>query len=129
MIRWALAEIRRHSVSTPAAAQLLELLRQHLRIDHHAVSDHAQRVLLENSRRDQVKLPGIAVADDRVAGVVATLKADHRVRPLGKEVGYLTLAFVAPLGADEDYSWHDRLSVRRARAEPALRVGQAKRRR
>ena len=59
-----------------------------------------------------MQLPCLAVAHDRVAGVVAALEADDDVRPLGEQVGDLALAFVAPLGADENYSWHRMVSVR-----------------
>jgi hypothetical protein len=36
-----------------------------------------------------------------MAGVVAALEADDHVRVLGKEVGDLSLALVAPLGAND----------------------------
>ena len=55
-----------------------------------------------------MELEGLTVADDRVAGVVAALKADHDVRLLGEQVGDLSLPFVAPLGADYDETGHDR---------------------
>ena len=106
MIRCALAEIRSEVVSTRRRAQLLELVGQHLRVDHDAVADHAQRARVQDPRRDQVKLPGLAVADDRVTGVVAALKAHDRIGPLGEQVGDLPFAFVAPLGADDHDSWH-----------------------
>jgi hypothetical protein len=41
-----------------------------------------------------------------VAGVVAALKAHERVGPLGEQVGDLPLAFIAPLGANDNDSWH-----------------------
>jgi len=37
-----------------------------------------------------------------VAGVVATLKTHHRLRVVGQPVDDLALAFIAPLGADDD---------------------------
>ena len=49
-----------------------------------------------------MELELLAVAHDRVAGVVAALEADDDVGPLGEQVGDLALAFVAPLGADYD---------------------------
>jgi hypothetical protein len=59
-----------------------------------------------------VELELSPVADDRVAGVVAALKAHDEVRPLGEQVGQLALSLVAPLGADDDYSRHDRVIMR-----------------
>ena len=92
--------------------QVVELAGQHLRVDHHAVADRAQPAGVEDPRRDQVELPlRPAVADDRVAGVVAALEADHHVRVLGEEVGDLPLALVAPLGAHDDDAGHCGKSV------------------
>ncbi len=54
-----------------------------------------------------MELELLAVADDRVAGVVAALEADDRVRVLGEQVDDLALALVAPLGADYDHAWHN----------------------
>ena len=66
---------------------------------------------VEDARGDQVELELLAVAHDRVAGVVAALEADHEVGPLGEQVGDLPLPLVAPLGADYDYSRHHRDSL------------------
>ena len=113
-----------------AAAQIVELVGQDLRVDHDPVADHAQLARVQDARRHQVQLPGLAVADDRVAGVVAALEADDRVRPLGEQVGDLALAFVAPLGADDHDSRHFFSSVgarghaapRDARPDPLIAV-------
>ena len=53
-----------------------------------------------------MELELLALADDRVAGVVAALEAHDHVGPLGEQVGDLPLALVAPLGADYDHAWH-----------------------
>ena len=53
-----------------------------------------------------MELELLAVADDRVAGVVAALKAHDHVGLLGEQVGDLSLSLVAPLGADDHDSWH-----------------------
>jgi hypothetical protein len=89
-----------------AAAQAIDLAEQDARVEHDAVADHAGLVRVEDPRGDQVELELLAVADDRVAGVVAALEADDDVRPLGEQVGDLPLALVAPLGADYDEPWH-----------------------
>ena len=50
----------------------------------------------------------LAVDDQRVAGIVAALEARHGSGPLGQQVDNLALAFIAPLGADDnDESTHD----------------------
>ena len=87
-------------------AQRVELLDQHLRVDHHAVADHAALARVEDPRGDQVQLPLLALAHDRVPGVVAALKAHDRVGLLGEQVGDLPLSLIAPLGADYHDSGH-----------------------
>ena len=102
MITCALAEMRRPLTFDAAALQAGDLVGDDLRIDDHAVADHAELVGVEDPRRDQVELVDLVAADDRVAGVVAALIADHDVGPLGEQVGDLSLPLVAPLGADND---------------------------
>ena len=93
----------------PLATQALELPDQHAGVDHHAVADHAGLAGIEDPGRDQVELELLAVADDRVAGVVAALKAHDDVGLLREQVRELALALVAPLGADDDDSRHRRM--------------------
>ena len=89
--------------------QVVELARQHLRVDHDAVADRADPARVEDPGRDQVELPLHAVVtDDRVAGVVAALEANHEVRVLREQVGDLALALVAPLGAYDHDAGHRR---------------------
>jgi hypothetical protein len=63
---------------------------------------------IEDPARDEVELPRLALAHDRVAGVVAALEADDHVRALGEQVDDLALPLVAPLGANDDDSRHVR---------------------
>src|SRR4051794_2608048 len=86
--------------------QPLDLAGENSRVDDDAVADRADLARVEDPGGDQVELEGLTVADDRVAGVVAALKADHDVRLLGEQVGDLPLPLVAPLGADYDQSGH-----------------------
>ena len=81
---------------------LLHLLEQDPRVQDHAVADDAGGVGVEDSRRDQVETEFLAGADHGVPGVVAALRPDDHVGPLGEEVDDLTLALVSPLPADED---------------------------
>src|SRR5204862_452037 len=74
-----------------AAPQALELVDQDGGVDHHPVADHAGLPRVEDPRGDQVELELLAVADDRVAGVVSPLKAHHDVGPLSEQVGELSL--------------------------------------
>ena len=86
--------------------QVVDLLGQHARVDHDAVADHARLAGVEDPARDEVELPRLAVAHDRVPGVVAALEADDHVRALGEQVDDLALPLVAPLGANDDDSRH-----------------------
>jgi hypothetical protein len=104
----------------PPARQLRDLLGQHLGIDDDAVADRAQLARIEDARRDQVELERFPVAHDRVAGVVAALKADHEIGLLGEEVDHLALALVAPLGANDHQACHDEASVRMTAAPAAV---------
>ena len=103
MIRCALADSSQAADVDAAPAQAVELADQHLGVDDDAVADHAGLARVEDPRRDQVELERLAVADDRVAGVVAALEAhDHR-GVLGEQVDDLALALVAPLGPDDHH--------------------------
>ena len=108
MIRCALAEMPQVADADPGPFEVVDLAQQHPRVDDDAVADHAGLVRVEDPRGDQVELVLLALADDRVAGVVAALEADDRARPLGEQVGDLALALVAPLGADYDHARHRR---------------------
>ena len=85
-----------------ALAQLLDLLQDHTRIDHHAVADDARDLRVEDSAGQQLELELAVLGDHGVAGVVAALWADHEVGLLGQVVDDLALALVAPLPADDD---------------------------
>ena len=97
------------------------------RVEDDAVADHADLVRVEDPGGDQVELELLAVADDRVAGVVAALEADDHVGAVGEQVDDLPLPLVAPLGSDYDQAWHDRgivtvrSATRRGRRQAALR--------
>ena len=101
-------------------AQRVELVDQHLRVDHHAVADHAALARIQDARGDQVQLPLLLAPDDRVAGVVAALEAHDRVAVLGEQIGDLALALIAPLGADYHYAWHAEWSLGTAAARLRL---------
>ena len=107
---WALAETtsRSSTPSTPRAEQPVDLVEERLGRDHDAVADHRGRARREDAGGQQVGGVLLAVDDDGVAGVVAAAGADHEVDGVGggEEVGRLALAFVAPLGAEDDDGRH-----------------------
>ena len=77
-----------------------------MRIEDDAVADDRQLALAHDAGRQQRQLVAHAVDDERVAGIVAALEAHDDVGALRQPVDDLALAFVAPLGADDDYVGH-----------------------
>ena len=86
--------------------QAVELLEEDGRVHHDAVADDRRDVVVEDAARHQLEGEGLAVDHDAVAGVVATLVADHEVHLASEEVGELALPLVAPLGPDHHGCGH-----------------------
>ena len=89
--------LRAHADALPRHG--VDLVQQRPGIDHHAVADHGELAAPHHARRQQAQLVLDAVHHQRVAGVVAALKAHHDIGPAGEPVDDLALALVAPLGA------------------------------
>ena len=87
-------------------SQPIKLLDQAHGIHDHAIADHAHLVRAEDAAGNQVQDVLVLAHEDRVARVVATLRADHYLRLLGQHVDDLTFAFVAPLSADQNHVCH-----------------------
>ena len=87
--------------------QHVDFFQQRGRIDHQAVADHGLLAGPQNAAGNQLQHE-LALADKHgVAGVMPALVAGHDVEAFGEEVDDLPLAFVAPLGAQDDYVAHD----------------------
>ncbi len=86
--------------------QAVQLVEQDGRVHHDTVADDRRDVVVEDAARHQLEGEGLAVDHDAVAGIVATLVADHEVHIAGKEVGQLALPLVAPLGPDHNGCGH-----------------------
>ncbi len=85
-------------------AELLDLgdlLGERPGIDDHAVADHRELALAHHTGGKQRQFVGGAVDHERMAGIVAALKAHHDIGALRQPIDDLALAFVAPLGADD----------------------------
>jgi len=54
---------------------------------------------MQDAGRDQVELELLAVAHDRMAGIVAALETDDGGGVFGEQIGDLALAFISPLGS------------------------------
>ena len=90
--------------------ELADLLHERRRRQHDAVADQDRHALAQHARRDEAQDRLASADDERVPGVVAALEAHDTLRALGQPVDDLALAFVAPLGADDDdVLGHDRV--------------------
>ena len=82
----------------------VELREESLRVEHDPVADDATGPVVQDTRGNLVQ-DELGISDaDGVAGVGSALVADHEIRPLGEHVDQLALAFVAPLGADDNHA-------------------------
>ena len=90
------------------ALQHLHLFNQDLRVHHDAVADNRNGVFIHDARRNQMQGKFLFSVDDRMAGVIAALIANHVVEISGNKIGDLALALVAPLGADQHHVRHVR---------------------
>ena len=81
----------------------VRLAKQRVERQHDAVADqalHAADAGCPDGNQREHRLH--AVDYERMAGVVPALESRHRADALGEQVDDLALAFVAPLGADDD---------------------------
>ena len=85
----------------------LHLGNQRMRIDHHAIADDRELARPYDTGRKQAQLVADSVDDQRMSGIVATLKAHNDIGPLRQPVDDLALALVSPLRADDHHISHD----------------------
>src|SRR6266850_1553074 len=80
--------------------EAVSLFKKCLRVNDHAVAEHARLALVHNTGRQQVKHERPIADLHRMPGVVSALITSDDVESLGKEINYLALAFIAPLGTN-----------------------------
>jgi len=78
------------------------------RVEDDAAGDDAGDVVTQDAAGDQRQFPGLAVGDDRVAGVGPAGVADHDVVVLGEDVDEFAFGLVAPLQTDDTGAGHGR---------------------
>ena len=98
-------EVRRRHLD-PLAAQLLDFLDEMIGIEDDAVADDRQLPGAHDAGRKQREFVGLAVDHQRMAGVMAALKAHDDIGPDRQPVDDLAFSLVAPLGADNDNIGH-----------------------
>src|SRR5262249_45608706 len=82
--------------------QLVDFRKERLGIDHHAVADYARDAGMQDPRRYQPQHELRALHVDGVAGVVTALIAANDGKTWREEIDDLALAFVAPLGTQDN---------------------------
>ena len=87
-------------------AEFLDFAEEGCGIKHDAVADDALAAGAENSAGDELEDEFFAVDDDRVSSVMAAGVAGDDVEFFAEDVDDLALAFIAPLGADDDHDRH-----------------------
>ena len=91
---------------TPADSKSVDFGQQRRRIEHQPVADHGLLAGPQNAARNQLQ-DELPVADEnRVAGIVPALITRHDIEALGEQIDDLPLAFVSPLGSQDDYVSH-----------------------
>ena len=80
--------------------QHIQLFQQRTGREHHAVSDQAAHAFAKYAGRYQVQNRLLSIDYQRMAGIVPTLKAHHRLRTIGQKVDDLAFTLISPLGTD-----------------------------
>ena len=105
-MRWVFELILRRFAGDALGLEHGHFLHEHARVYHDTVADDRHGVLVHDPGGHQVQRQLLVAVNDGVAGVIASLEAHHVIVVAGDEVGDLTLAFVAPLGAENYLTWH-----------------------
>ena len=108
--------VRRHEVRVrgnlqpggirPARFQAINLIKERLEVNHHAIAQHRGGVFRKNPGGQELQLVFFTADHDGVPGVIAAVRLDYVVNFPAEDIGSLALAFVAPLGADNDDRCH-----------------------
>ena len=87
---------------------LFDFLQETVSINCHAVAQDVDRARVADSGRKGVERKASVVVDNRMARVGTALKANDDVCVLGKHIGDLTFALVAPVCAYDCFyhEWH-----------------------
>ena len=86
--------------------QAVDLAEDSLRIDNNTRADDVDALRIQDAGRNQLQLVLLTAGYNGVTGIVAALAADNQIRLACENINKLTLAFVAPLGAENYLTWH-----------------------
>ena len=94
------------------AAEFIDFLHQADGVQHHTITDDAKLVRPQDAGGNQVENVFLSIGNYSMAGVVAAVEARDVIDLGADQIGHLALAFVAPLGADNN-GIHDKNGTRR----------------
>ena len=86
----------------PFLLYLVNFFEEGLWIYDHPVSEHTNLVRVNNSGRQETQNKRPVTNINAVARIMPALITGHYVETVGKQVNYLALSLIAPLGADND---------------------------
>lgn len=86
--------------------QAVDLAEDSLRIDNNTRADDVDALRIQDAGRNQLQLVLLTAGYNGVTGIVAALAADNQIRLACENINKLTLAFVAPLSAENYLTWH-----------------------
>ena len=86
--------------------QTVDLAEDSLRIDNNTRADDVDALRIQDAGRNQLQLVLLTAGYNGVTGIVAALAADNQIRLACENINKLTLAFVAPLSAENYLTWH-----------------------
>ena len=81
---------------------VVQFVQKLLRIDDHVVSDDACAARIKDARRQQMQLEFMSVGHDGMACIASTLITRDYIGLGGKVIDDFPLAFVTPLGSDNN---------------------------
>jgi len=84
----------------------LQLLEEAGHMDNASAADDVDAVGVDETGGEDVEVVCDTIGDNGVSGVVTTLSAAAQLRFVGEDIGELSLAFVAPLGAEDNCRRH-----------------------
>ena len=93
-------------IKQAALLAVRDLLEQRVRIDHHAVAQHARLAGMADTGGHEVGDELLAVDHERVAGIRSAAVAHDDIGALGEQIDDLALALITPLSADDDDDRH-----------------------
>lgn len=86
--------------------QSLEFLEEAGNVDDATAADDVDAARVHETGGEDVEVVCDSIGDDGVSGVVTTLRTAAQLRFVGEDIGEFALAFVTPLGAEDNRRRH-----------------------